>query len=158
VGEYEEKEMTASIGRFGPYIKHDSKFYSLPKELDPYKVNEEEAITVIEDKRKKDKEKVIKTFEEEPGLIVQHGRYGPYIAFEKNNYKIPKTVKPEELTLEDVRKIISETDPSKSTKTKTEKKPKAKATTKKSTTTKAKAKTTTTKAKAKSATAKKEIK
>ena len=158
VGEFEEKEMTASIGRFGPYIKHDSKFYSLPKELDPYKVNEEEAITVIEDKRKKDKEKVIKTFEEEPGLIVQHGRYGPYIAFEKNNYKIPKTVKPEELTLEDVRKIISETDPSKSTKTKTEKKPKAKATTKKSTTTKAKAKTTTTKAKAKSATAKKEIK
>ncbi len=155
VGTYEEKEMTASVGRFGPYIRHDSKFYSLPKELDPYKVNEQEAVAVIEDKRKKDKEKIIQVFEEEPGLVVQHGRYGPYISFEKNNYKIPKTVKPEELTLEDVRKIISETEPSKSrakakttkAKAKTEKKPKAK-----STATKAKTKSATTKTKAKSAT------
>jgi DNA topoisomerase-1 len=137
--------MTASVGRFGPYIRHDGKFYSLPKELDPYKVNDDEAILVIEEKRKKDKEKIIQTFEEEPGLIVQNGRYGPYISFEKKNYKIPKTVKPEELTLEDVRKIISETEPSKSrAKAKTEKKSKAK-----STNTKTKAKTTSTKAKAK---------
>ena len=145
LGEYEGKIMTASVGRFGPYIRHDGKFYSLPKELDPYKVNDDEAILVIEEKRKKDKEKIIQTFEEEPGLIVQNGRYGPYISFEKKNYKIPKTVKPEELTLEDVRKIISETEPSKSrAKAKTEKKSKAK-----STNTKTKAKTTSTKAKAK---------
>ncbi len=145
LGEYEGKIMTASVGRFGPYIRHDGKFYSLPKELDPYKVNDDEAILVIEEKRKKDKEKIIQTFEEEPGLIVQNGRYGPYISFEKKNYKIPKTVKPEELTLEDVRKIISETEPSKSReKAKTEKKSKAK-----STNTKTKAKTTSTKAKAK---------
>lgn len=166
VGEYEEKEMVANVGRFGPYIKHDSKFYSLPKELDPYKVEGDEAIAVIEEKRKKDKEKIIQTFEEEPGLIVQHGRYGPYISFEKQNYKIPKTVKPEELTLEDVRKIIAETEPSKSrakakttkakanstatkTKAKAEKKPKAK-----TTATKAKPKSTTAKTKPKSTTAK----
>ena len=152
LGEYEDKEMIASAGRFGPYIRHDGKFYSLPKELDPYKVKGDEAILVIEEKRKKDKEKIIQTFEEEPGLIVQHGRYGPYISFEKRNYKIPKTVKPEELTLEDVRKIINETEPSKSrtkakttkAKAKTTKKTKAKSATTK---TKAKAKSTTTKAK-----------
>ena len=161
LGEYEDKEMIASAGRFGPYIRHDGKFYSLPKELDPYKVKGDEAILVIEEKRKKDKEKIIQTFEEEPGLIVQHGRYGPYISFEKRNYKIPKTVKPEELTLEDVRKIINETEPSKSrtkakttkAKAKTTKKTKAKSATTK---TKAKAKSTTTKAKTK--TTKKESK
>ena len=145
VGEYNGKEMIASAGRFGPYIKYDSKFFSLPKELDPYKVNSEEAIAVIEDKIKKDKEKVIKTFEEEPGLIVQHGRYGPYIAFNKENYKIPKGTVPEELTLEDVRKIISDTPPSKS-KTKAKAGTKAKAApkaTEKKTETKAKKATTT---------------
>ncbi len=140
VGEYNEKEMIANVGRFGPYIKYDGKFYSLPKELDPYEVKADEAIVVIEEKIKKDKEKIIQTFDEEPGLIVQNGRYGPYISFEKQNYKIPKTVKPEELTLEDVRKIISETPPSKSkargkTKAKAKTKPKAAA---KKTTTKSK--------------------
>ena len=166
VGTYEEAEMTAAVGRFGPYIKHEGKFFSLPTELDPHKVKEDEAIEVIEKKRKEDKEKIIQTFEEEPGLIVQKGRYGPYISFEKKNYKIPKTVKPEELTLEDVRKIISETDPSRSrakgkakakTTTKAKAKPKSAAaktkakstTTKAKSTTKPKAKTTTTKTTAK---------
>ena len=168
VGTFEEKEMIAAVGRFGPYIRHDGKFFSLPKELDPHKVKEDEAIEVIEKKRKEDKEKIIQTFEEEPGLIVQKGRYGPYISFEKKNYKIPKSVKPEELTLEDVRKIISETDPSKS---RGRKKTKAKTTTttakaktstpkKKTTTAKSKAATSsakkkTTTAKAKTSTAKK---
>lgn len=147
VGQYKEKEMIAAVGRFGPYIKYDGKFYSLPKELDPHKVNENEAIIVIEEKIKKDKEKIIKTFEEEPGLIVQHGRYGPYISFEKKNYKIPKGTKPEELSLEDVRKIISEAPPSKS-RSKTKAKAKAKPKSTKKTTTKSKAKTTSTKTKA----------
>ena len=87
IGEYNEKEMIASVGRFGPYIKYDGKFFSMPKELDPYKVKADEAIVVIEEKIKKDKEKIIQTFEEEPGLIVQHGRYGPYIAFESQKLK-----------------------------------------------------------------------
>ncbi len=173
VGEYNEKEMIASVGRFGPYIKYDGKFYSMPKELDPYKVKADEAIVVIEEKIKKDKEKIIQIFEEEPGLIVQHGRYGPYISFEKQNFKIPKGVKPEELSLEDVRKIIKETEPSKSktkTKAKATTKAKAKPKTEKKTTaksktaatktktaaTKAKAKSTTTKTKAKTATTKKD--
>ncbi len=149
VGTFEGIEMTAAVGRFGPYIKHDGKFYSLPKNLDPHKVKEDEAIVVIEEKRKKDKEKVIQTFEEEPGLIVQHGRYGPYISFEKRNYKIPKSMKPEELTLEDVRKIISESEPSRSRGRK-----KAKAKTSKAKSSAAKKKTAT-KSKAKTSTAKK---
>ena len=167
VGTFEDSEMTAAVGRFGPYIKHEGKFFSLPKELDPHKVKEDEAIEVIEKKRKEDKEKIIQTFEEEPGLIVQKGRYGPYISFEKKNYKIPKTVNPEELTLEDVRKIIAETEPSRSrakgkakakttkakakpkataAKTKAKSTTKTKSTTKAKSTTKSKAKTSTTKA------------
>ena len=147
VGEYKEKEMIASVGRFGPYIKYDGKFYSLPKELDPYKVKEDEAIVVIEEKIKKDKERIIQTFEEEPGLIVQHGRYGPYISFKKKNYKISKTLKPEELSLDDVRKIISEADAAgpKTRRKKGKAKPKAKAKSEKKTTTKTKAASKTTK-------------
>ena len=152
VGEYKEKEMIANVGRFGPYIRYDGKFYSLPKELDPYEVKADEAIIVIEEKIKKDKEKIIQTFEEEPGLIVQHGRYGPYISFEKKNYKIPKGAKPEELSLEDVRKIINETEPSKSrtrattkAKPKTTKKTASKSKTKKTKATTSKSKSNTTK-------------
>lgn len=152
IGEYKEKEMIANVGRFGPYIRYDGKFYSLPKELDPYEVKADEAIIVIEEKIKKDKEKIIQTFEEEPGLIVQHGRYGPYISFEKKNYKIPKGTKPEELSLEDVKKIINETEPSKSrarattkAKPKTTKKTASKSKTKKTKTTTSKSKANTTK-------------
>ena len=153
VGQYKEKDMIAAVGRFGPYIRYDGKFYSLPKELDPHKVKEDEAIIVIEEKIKKDKEKIIQTFEEEPGLIVQHGRYGPYISFEKKNYKIPKGTKPEELSLEDVRKIIKEAPPSKS-RSKTKAKAKAKPKSTKKTTTKSKAKAASTKTKTTTAKAK----
>ncbi|HTN68678.1 MAG TPA: type I DNA topoisomerase [Dysgonamonadaceae bacterium] len=145
VGEYKDKEMIASVGRYGPYIRYDGKFYSLPKELDPYEVTKEESIVVIEEKIKKDKEKIIQTFEEEPGLIIQHGRYGPYISFEKKNYRIPKSQKPEELTLEDARKIISEGGSKTKRKSKSKAKPKAKS--KAKTTKKTKAKTANTKAK-----------
>ncbi len=137
IGEYKDIEMIVSAGRFGPYIKYDGKFYSLPKEMDPYEVEKDEAIVVIEEKIKKDKEKIIQTFEKEPGLIVQHGRYGPYISFNKKNYKIPKGAKPEELTLEEIRKIMSEDTSKPKTKAKAKGKPKAAA--KK---TKAKSKTT----------------
>jgi len=71
-----------------------------PKDIDPLEITLEEAIGLIEAKEKKDREKVIKTYEEEPGLQVLNGRYGPYITFNKSNYKIPKKLKPEELTLD----------------------------------------------------------
>ncbi|MFD1186486.1 type I DNA topoisomerase [Pontibacter rugosus] len=101
VGVYEEKEMKAAIGRFGPYISHNSKFYSLPKTLDPLKVTAEEAIALIEAKRKADAEKLIKAFPENPDIQVLNGRYGPYIVAGKKNVKIPKDKEPSELTLEE---------------------------------------------------------
>ncbi|GAB3201157.1 DNA topoisomerase-1 [Pontibacter aydingkolensis] len=101
VGMFEEKEMTAAVGRFGPYIRHDGKFYSLPKTIDPLYVTAQEAVDLIEAKRKSDAEKTIKTFEENPDVQVLNGRYGPYIVVGKKNVKIPKGKEPGELTLQE---------------------------------------------------------
>ena len=114
VGEYEKKKVTVAIGRFGPYVRHDNKFVSLGKEDDPFSVTLERAIELIEAKREKDRKAVIKIFDEEPELKVLNGRWGPYITFKKKNYKIPKKVKAEELTLEDCLKIIKESPEPKS--------------------------------------------
>lgn len=121
LGEYEDKGVTVSTGRFGPYIRHDNKFVSLPKEFDPYSINLEEAIQLIEDKRKKDKEKILKTFNEDPELQILNGRFGPYISYKKENYKIPKKTEIEGLTYEDSMKIVNSTEKKPSTK-KTKKK------------------------------------
>ncbi|TXK47922.1 type I DNA topoisomerase [Pontibacter qinzhouensis] len=101
VGTYEEKDMTAAIGRFGPYIRHNSKFYSLPKTIDPLTVTADEAVALIEAKRKADAEKLIKEFPENPEVQVLNGRYGPYIVAGKKNVKIPKGKEPSELTLQE---------------------------------------------------------
>ncbi|MGM0619644.1 MAG: type I DNA topoisomerase [Bacteroidota bacterium] len=108
LGEYEGKKVTVNIGRFGPYVRHDNKFVSLGKENDPYTVEFDRAIELIEAKREKDRKAVIKTFDEEPELKVLNGRWGPYISFKKKNYKIPKKMKAEDLSLEDCKKIIEE--------------------------------------------------
>ncbi len=133
LGLFREKEMIVAVGRFGPYVRHDGKFVSIPKGVDPMEITSEEAIELIEEKERKDREKIIKTFEEEPELQVLNGRYGPYIAFKKKNYKIPKKQDPKELKLEDCRKIIAETDTDKDKK----EKPKAKKTATKTTAKKA---------------------
>ena len=151
LGEFRGKDVVIGVGRFGPYIRHDNKFVSLPKGVDPMEIQLDEAIELIEAKEKKDKEKIIKTFEEEPELQVLNGRYGPYIAYKKSNYKIPKSRKPEELSLEDCRKIIAETDKGKDPKVA---KDAAKDTAAKGTTTKSAAKGTTTKSAAKGTTTK----
>ncbi|WP_299822283.1 type I DNA topoisomerase [uncultured Pontibacter sp.] len=101
VGTFEEKEMTAAIGRFGPYIRHEGKFYSLPKTLDPLQVTAEEAVELIQAKRKADAEKMIKTFPENPDVQILNGRYGPYIIVGKKNVKIPKGKEPLDLTLQE---------------------------------------------------------
>jgi DNA topoisomerase-1 len=108
LGEYENKKVTVSIGRFGPYVRHDNKFVSLGKEDDPFTVKLDRAVELIETKREKDRKAVIKTFDEEPDLTVLNGRWGPYISFKKKNYKIPKKMKAEELSLDDCKKIIEE--------------------------------------------------
>ena len=92
LGEFEDKEVVIGVGRFGPYARHDGKFVSLAKTDDPYTIELPRAIELIEQKRIKDKrmKEPIKTFAEEPGLQVLNGRYGPYIAFDGKNYRIPK--------------------------------------------------------------------
>jgi len=110
LGNYEDTEMVVSIGRFGPYVRHKSKFYSLGKEDDPLTVEDARAIEIIEAKRKKDREKLIKAFDENEEVQVLNGRWGAYISIGKKNYKIPKTTKPEELSLEDCLSIAKEAD------------------------------------------------
>lgn len=102
VGQYEDADMTAAVGRFGPYIRHDGKFYSLAKGQDPHTVTAEEAVELINAKRKQEAEKVIKSFEAEGRADVQvvNGKYGPYIVAAGKNVKIPKGEEPRELTLE----------------------------------------------------------
>ena len=105
VGEFEGKPMKVAIGRFGPYISHNSAFVSLPKEIDPLDVTEEQAIELILQKRKKDAERLIKTFDENPDVKILNGRWGPYIEFGKQNVKIPKGKEPLELTFEDCKAL-----------------------------------------------------
>ncbi len=107
VGEYEKKKVTVAIGRFGPYIRHDNKFVSLGKDDDPFSVELDRAIELIEAKREKDKNAVIKIFAEDADLKVLNGRWGPYISYKKANYKIPKKTKAEELSFEDCVTIIN---------------------------------------------------
>ncbi|MGJ1385381.1 type I DNA topoisomerase [Sphingobacterium spiritivorum] len=104
IGAFEEKDMTVAIGRFGPYIRHDGSFYSLPKGMDPHDVTEEEAIGIIKDKRQKDKDKVIRVFDENPDAQIENGRWGPFIRFGKQNIKIPKGTEVEKISYEDVLK------------------------------------------------------
>lgn len=106
VGMFEDKKMVAAIGRFGPYIRHDGNFFSLQKEQDPLSINEEEAIQLIKDKREADAKKHIKSFDENPDIQILNGRWGPYIKFGKNNYKIPKDKEAEELTYQETIEII----------------------------------------------------
>ena len=106
LGEFEEKNVSVGVGRFGPYVRHNNAFVSIPKGTDPMSVSLEDAIALILSKREAAENKVIKTFEAEPGLQILNGRYGPYIAYEKKNYKIPENVEPKDLNLEACFKVI----------------------------------------------------
>jgi DNA topoisomerase-1 len=99
LGDFEGKVMTVGVGRFGPYISHNSKYVSLPKTYDPMEVTYDEAVELIEAKRKAEAERIIQTFAEEPELQILNGRFGPYISYKKSNYNIPKGVLPQDLTL-----------------------------------------------------------
>jgi len=105
IGTFEDEDVSIGIGRFGPYVKHDKKFYSLAKTDDPSTVELERSIVVIREKREADSKKLIKEFVDEK-IRVSNGRYGPYITSKGKNYKIPKEVDPEGLTLEDCQELI----------------------------------------------------
>ena len=105
-GEYEGAEVTVGSGRFGPYILHNGKFVSIPKGIDPFSVDLEQAISIIEEKRSSEQQKFIKKFEDAE-LEVLNGRYGPYISYKGANFRLPKTVAdPKALTLEECMDIV----------------------------------------------------
>ncbi len=106
VGTLNGKPVTSAIGRFGPFIKYEDKFISIPKGLDPFSITIEDAENLSEEKKKKEEQKFIKTFENDSETQVLNGRFGPYIASKGKNYKIPKGKTPEALTYEDCMEII----------------------------------------------------
>ena len=109
IGDFEGKDLVVGIGRFGPYVRHNNKFFSLKKGTDdPLTINKSRAIELIEEKREIEKKRIIKSFSNDPDLKVLIGRYGPYISYKKKNFRIPRKNEPESLTFEDCKRIIEE--------------------------------------------------
>ncbi|MDR0510373.1 MAG: type I DNA topoisomerase [Rikenellaceae bacterium] len=111
VGQLDGRDVVIGIGRFGPYALYDKKFTSLGRSDDPYTITLERAVEIIREKAASEAgaKTPLKTFAEEPNLLILRGRYGPYISFGGKNYRIPKGTEPAELTLDECRKIIEET-------------------------------------------------
>jgi DNA topoisomerase-1 len=111
LGEYDGGEMVVGIGKFGPYIRFKSKFFSLKKGVDdPYIVTFERAVEIILEKNENDKKKVLKDFGD---IMLLNGRYGPYLVKDKQNYRLPKGTDAEKLSKEDCSKIIENSDKTK---------------------------------------------
>ena len=108
VGTYEGSEVTIGAGRFGPYVQHEKKYVSLPKDADPLTITFDEAVALIEEKRQQDQQRHLKSFAEDPKLEVLNGRYGPYIAYDGKNYRMPKAMQARaaELTYEEAMKLV----------------------------------------------------
>jgi DNA topoisomerase-1 len=110
LGEFEGATVTIGAGRFGPYVKHENMFASLPKGSDPMVITLDEAITVIQEKRRQEAAKHLKFFLEDPKLEVMNGLYGPYLTYDGQNYRLPKSLheKAKELTYDECMKLIEE--------------------------------------------------
>lgn len=117
IGEIDGTAVSAAVGRFGPYVKFGNMFVSIPKDMDPLTISLEEARDLIAKKQESEANKVIKTYDEMPGLEVLNGRFGPYLAYKPSgakkatNYKIPKGIDPTKLSFEEAQKLM-ETGPS----------------------------------------------
>ncbi len=108
IGEYEDAEVVVAIGRFGPYVRHQGKFISIPKDIEPAALSLEEAIELIRAKREAEEKKVVKVFDQDPELRILNGRYGIYIAYKKDNFKIPRTfTDPSALSYDEVMEIVN---------------------------------------------------
>ena len=117
VGQFEGSDVVIGAGRFGPYVLHNKKYVSLPKTETPLKVSLETAIELIEQKRQQEKERHIKSFEQDEKMEVLNGRYGPYIAYDGKNYRLPKIWhdKAADISYEQCMEIIQNTPVKKST-------------------------------------------
>jgi len=109
IGEYEGEVMTVAVGRFGPYVRHAGKFYSLPKDTDPLSCTAEQAIEIIREKRESEEKSLLKSFTEDADLSIRTGRFGPYLKYKTDNYKLPKDVDPTSMSYDDCMKLIAET-------------------------------------------------
>lgn len=109
VGKLDDEDVVIGIGKFGGYVRHGKMFASLTKNDDPYTVSFERAVELIEAQKQQNKmaNTPLKTFDEDKDMLVKNGRYGAYIAYKGKNYRLPKNKKPEELTYEECRNIIS---------------------------------------------------
>lgn len=111
LGDFEDKPVTVAVGRFGPYIRHDNKFVSIPKDIAPAAISQAEAIGLIKAKRDAESKRVVKTFDQDSDLQILNGMYGIYISYKKANYKIPRTVSdPASLTYEEAMEIVNSTE------------------------------------------------
>ena len=115
VGEFEGSPVVIGNGRFGPYILHDKKYTSLPKDTDPMAITLDESIALIREKREQDQKRHLKVFTEDLDLEVINGRYGPYIAYKGKNYRLPKALhqKAAELTYQECMDIVNTSIPTK---------------------------------------------
>ena len=111
LGEYEGKDVIIGAGRFGPYVLHNRKYVSIPKDADPLSITLDEAVALIGAKRDEDDKRHLKKFDEDPKLEVMNGRFGPYIAYDGKNYRLPKAMhaKAAELSLEQCMEIVNKT-------------------------------------------------
>ena len=110
VGKFEEEDVVAAIGRFGPYLRHKGLFTSIPKDFDPLAINLPDSVKLILEKREKEANRIIQIFEQDETIQVLNGRYGPYIKAGKLNVKIPKGEDPKELSFDRVKELIVETE------------------------------------------------
>ena len=106
LGELEGLPVTVGVGRFGPYVRYDNHYVSIPKTMDPMTITLEEAENMLKEKKEAEARRVIKTFPDNPEMQVLNGRYGPYISYQKKNYKIPENIEPADLNLEGCFKVI----------------------------------------------------
>ena len=109
VGQFEGTEVVIGAGRFGPYVLHNKKYVSLPKDENPMTITLDAAINLIQKKRLQEAQRHLKTFEEDANMEVMNGRYGPYIAYNGKNYRMPKALheKASELTYEQCMDIVN---------------------------------------------------
>ncbi len=112
IGQYQGADVTIGAGRFGPYILHNKKYVSLPKTEDPHTVTIETAIELIEQKQQQEQQRHLKKFEEDEKMEVLNGRYGPYIAYDGKNYRLPKAkhAKAAELSYQECMDIVNATN------------------------------------------------
>jgi DNA topoisomerase-1 len=112
LGEYEGEPVTVGAGRFGPYVLHKKQYTSLPKGTDPLAISIGEAVKLIEEKRKTETMKHLKSFDEDPKLEVMNGRYGPYLVYDGKNYRMPKNMheRAKQLTYDECMNIINKSE------------------------------------------------